>query len=87
MTYQTIIPKAVQKQILALPVEIAVRINAAILALEDDPRPDGVVKMKGGDRIYRIRVGDYRVMYKIDDEQLVILVVRCKHRREVYRER
>jgi mRNA interferase RelE/StbE len=87
MIYQVITPKAVQKQILSLPAEIAARINEAILALEDDPRPDGVVKMKGGDRPYRIRVGDYRVMYKIDDEQLIILIVRCKHRREVYRER
>ncbi|MBE9031636.1 type II toxin-antitoxin system RelE/ParE family toxin [filamentous cyanobacterium LEGE 11480] len=85
MTYQIITPKAVQKQILALPVEIAARINEAILVLEDNPRPDGVVKMKGGDHLYRIRVGDYRVIYKIDDEQLVILVVRCKHRRDVYR--
>jgi mRNA interferase RelE/StbE len=83
MSDQIITPKAAQKQILALPAEIAARINEAILALEGDPRPDGVVKMNGSDRIYRIRVGDYRVMYKIDDDQLVILIVRCKHRREV----
>ena len=87
MTYQVMTPKSVQKQIMALPSEIADRINTAILDLADESRPDGVTKMKGFDHTYRIRVGDYRIIYKIDDEELIIVIVRCKHRREVYREK
>jgi mRNA interferase RelE/StbE len=87
MTYQIVTPKGVQKQIMALPIEIARRIDEAILALAEDPRPDGVVKMKGGDQEYRIRVGDYRIVYKINDEQLIILLFQCRHRKDVYRNR
>ncbi|HMB92101.1 MAG TPA: type II toxin-antitoxin system RelE/ParE family toxin [Rhodothermales bacterium] len=58
----------------------------AIEALARDPRPDGVVKMKGTrEDLYRIRVGDYRVVYHVDDDVLTVLVVRIRHRRDVYR--
>jgi mRNA interferase RelE/StbE len=87
MIYQVVTPKAIQKKIIALPPEVADRLDEAILALAEDPRPDGVVKMKGKKQTYRIRVGDYRIMYIIDDKQLIIVLVRCNHRREVYREK
>lgn len=54
--------------------------------LAENPRPDGVVKMKGANDQYRIRIGDYRVRYEIDDKELIILLLQCKHRRDVYRE-
>ena len=56
-----------------------------ILALAEEPRPPGVVKMHGGGGYYRLRVGDYRVVYAIEDDVLLVLVVRIGHRREVYR--
>ena len=59
------------------------RIRSAIDGLAMDPRPAGVVKLAGRDD-YRVRVGDYRVVYAVDDE-LVVLVARIAHRREVYR--
>jgi mRNA interferase RelE/StbE len=53
--------------------------------LETEPRPSGVVKLKNSENEYRLRVGDYRVRYEIDDAKQTILILQCKHRREVYR--
>jgi len=85
MTYSIITPKAVQKQLDALANDIYERIAAKIMQLAIDPRPDGVVKIKGADNEYRIRIGNYRVRYEIDDEDLIILLLQCKHRKDVYR--
>jgi mRNA interferase RelE/StbE len=85
MTYTIITPKAVQKQLDALPDDVYDRIAEKIEQLAEDPRPDGVVKMKGSDHEYRIRIGDYRVRYEIDDKELIILLLQCKHRKDVYR--
>jgi mRNA interferase RelE/StbE len=85
MTYTIITPKAVQKQLDALPDEVCDRIALRIQQLAEDPRPDGVVKMKGSDNEYRIRIGDYHVRYEIDDKELLILLLQCKHRKDVYR--
>ena len=62
------------------------RLAPAIDALADDPRPPGCVKLAGADDLYRIRVGAYRVVYAIEDDRLVVLVVKVGHRRDVYRE-
>jgi mRNA interferase RelE/StbE len=56
-----------------------------LLALENDPRPFGSVKLVGEEDAYRIRIGDYRAVYLIDDRQQIVAVVRVAHRREVYR--
>jgi mRNA interferase RelE/StbE len=85
MTYTIIIPKAVQKQLDALPDDVYERIAAKVQQLAENPRPDGVVKLKGSENEYRIRIGDYRVRYEIEDEELRILLLQCKHRKEVYR--
>jgi mRNA interferase RelE/StbE len=61
------------------------RVDARILALAEEPRPPGVVKMQGAEGYYRLRIGDYRVVYAIEDDVLLVLVVRIGHRREVYR--
>ena len=61
------------------------RIVASIRSLADDPRPSGCEKLAGeGDR-YRIRVGRYRVIYSVGDEELLVVVVRAGHRKDVYR--
>jgi mRNA interferase RelE/StbE len=67
-----------------LPHAIGERIAAAIDALALQPRPPGCVKLAGNDDLWRIRVGDYRVVYQIHDDLLIVLVVRIGHRREVY---
>lgn len=60
------------------------RIREAIDALAADPRPRGATKLAGRDD-YRIRIGDYRVVYAVDDQERLVLVARIAHRREVYR--
>jgi mRNA interferase RelE/StbE len=60
------------------------RVRAAIDGLAADPRPRGVVKLAGRDD-YRARVGDYRVVYAVDDDERLVVVARIAHRREVYR--
>lgn len=61
------------------------RIVSAIESLSDDPRPNGCKKLVGSDNTYRIRIGDYRAIYEIQDSVLVVLVIRIRHRRDVYR--
>lgn len=63
----------------------AQRLKVAIAALATDPRPQGSVVLKGGSGELRIRVGDYRVVYDVIDDELVILVLQVGHRREIYR--
>lgn len=67
-----------------LPREIHARISKRILSLEDNPRPSGAKKLAGREE-YRLRIGDYRVLYAIDDEEDAITVFAVVHRREVYR--
>jgi mRNA interferase RelE/StbE len=61
------------------------RIAKALHVLEENPRPSGCVKLQGEDELYRVRVGDYRIVYQIRDASLVVLVVQIGHRREIYR--
>jgi mRNA interferase RelE/StbE len=84
MRYRVILPKSVQKELDRLPDEVVRRILARLAQLETDPRPADVKKLKGRDA-WRIRVGDYRVIYEIHDRQLEILVITIGHRREIYR--
>ena len=67
-----------------LPARVYDRVDGAILALADDPRPPGCTKL--GDRDdWRIRVGDYRIVYGIDDERRMVEILNIAHRRDVYR--
>ena len=61
------------------------RLTQAIRNLGENPRPPGSVKLSDPERLHRIRVGDYRIVYQIRDSELLILVVAIGHRREVYR--
>jgi mRNA interferase RelE/StbE len=85
MNYVIKIPKSAQKQIDNLSNTVKNRILEKVKNLEIEPRPFGVVKLKNSEREYRLRVGDYRVRYEIDDAKQTILILQCKHRREVYR--
>jgi mRNA interferase RelE/StbE len=84
MKYQVQIVRSAEKDMDKLPSLIFSRISRKILSLEDCPRPRGIKKL--GDREeYRVRVGDYRVLYTIDDRENSITVLAVKHRRDVYR--
>jgi len=84
MRYRVIIPKSVQKELERMPDDGVKRILIRLAQLETTPRPADVKKLKGREA-WRIRVGDYRVIYEIHDRQLQILVVTIGHRREIYR--
>ena len=72
------------KQIEALPHRLVQRIDEAIAGLANESRPVGARKLMGIEG-YRIRVGDYRILYRVNDESRLIIVYRVKHRREAYR--
>ena len=84
MSHQVILPKSARKELDRLPEQIAGRILAALAGLETQPRPTGCKKLRG-ESAWRIRVGDYRVIYEIHDRILRVVVVTVGHRREVYR--
>jgi mRNA interferase RelE/StbE len=74
------------KELRKLDRSAARRIAVAVVSLGDDPRPHGARPLTGADRLWRLRVGDYRVVYTIRDRELLVLVVRVAHRSEVYRD-
>ena len=64
--------------------QIAERIKAATEALQDDPRPPGAKMLTGSHGLWRIRIGDYRIVYTVDDQQRLVRVAAAGHRRDVY---
>ena len=81
-----ILPSAI-KAMNALPKRDRLRIDARILSLADNPRPSGALPLKGGGKgLWRMRVGDYRVLYQIQDDRLIVIVVDVGNRRDVYRD-
>lgn len=85
MSYHIEFVKQAAKQFKSLPPQEQKRIQPKIDALATEPRPAGVVKLKGEENLYRIRVGDYRVIYNVQDERLLVLVVKIGPRGNVYR--
>jgi mRNA interferase RelE/StbE len=69
-----------------LPIDVQKRIQTKINDLAIQPRPNGIKKLQGDDNSYRIRVGEYRVVYEIDDEILIVTIIKVKHRSEVYKD-
>lgn len=78
--------KQPQKAIRRLPKDLLQRIDRAILALADDPRPPGCKKLTGYDNLYRVRVGDWRISYAVEDDRLIVLVLEVATRGEAYRD-
>ena len=83
--YEIRIARRAAKALAALERRDQQRIRAAIELLADNPRPPACVAMSGEHNAYRVRVGDYRIVYEVMDAVLIIHVVRVGHRREVYR--
>ncbi|MHB8068928.1 MAG: type II toxin-antitoxin system RelE family toxin [Desulfobaccales bacterium] len=73
------------KEFRSLPLDLKRRMARATESLGDTPRPAGVRKLQGHERLYRIRVGQYRLIYEIDDHNRVIRVTQIRHRRDAYR--
>ena len=84
MPYQIIIERTARKEIQKINHADQALIIEAILNLSNEPRPHGCKKLKGREA-WRIRVGDYRVIYEIQDNLLVITVIHAGHRRDIYK--
>lgn len=82
--YSVLITRSAEKEIERLPVDLRRLVVRRILALADDPRPHGSQKLTGEDK-HRIRQGDYRIVYTIEDAGVTVTVVRVAHRSDVYR--
>ena len=86
MTYDVRLSESASRALAKAPKAMQRRLVGAIELLSVDPRPPNAVMLRGGERgRWRVRVGTYRVVYAIEDGELVVLVLRVAHRREVYR--
>lgn len=86
MAYRIEFRPAALRDMRSLPKDALIRVGARITALAEDPRPSGVEKLSGTEEdFYRIRVGDYRVIYTIKDKVLLIVIIKVRHHREAYR--
>lgn len=85
MTYSVKVSPAAAKQLRKLDPPARRRIQAAIDLLAENPRPPTATQLVGGAGEWRVRTGDYRIIYEVHDTVLVVLVLRVGHRREIYR--
>lgn len=85
MAYQVLLRPAVGRDLAKLPPDIRTRLADVLFALENDPRSHGVTKLAGSHDVWRVRVGDYRVLFEIDDSAQTVLILRIAHRRDAYR--
>ena len=85
-SYKVEFTKSAKKALDRIPNTVRNQLTVKIYSLKDNPRPDGCKKLKGEEDLYRIRVGDYRVVYLIQDGKLIVVVVKVGQRRDVYRD-
>jgi mRNA interferase RelE/StbE len=86
LTYRVEMESRATRDLRALPNQVLRRVDTTILALQSNPIPQGAVRVRG--RVgegWRVRVGDYRVLYTVDPEQMVVRIYRIRHRGEAYR--
>lgn len=82
--YEITFASSAEKEIKALPDRVKRRAEKMIDALRVNPRPRGTIKLKGREDVYRIRIGDYRIIYTIDDERCLVDISYVRHRSRAY---
>jgi len=87
VTYRITLAPPAARQLRKFDPAVRRRLQAALELLANDPRPPAAVQLVGGAGEWRVRTGDYRIVYEIHDDQLLVLVLRLAHRREAYRAR
>lgn len=85
MIYEILIEKRAEKDFKRIPFDYFNAIKKEIIALKINPRPNNSRKLHGSKNDWRIRIGNYRILYDIDDQRRVIRIFRIKHRKDVYR--
>lgn len=86
MSYQVFLKPAAQRQLKKLTLVIQKDLIALIENLSEEPRPSGCKKLKQRQNQYRVRSGDYRIIYSIEETSLIVRVIKVGHRRDVYEE-
>ena len=85
MAYRIEFTPRADREFRALEKSTQIRLARRIDALAEDPHPQGIKKLAGAEDLYRLRVGDYRIIYQVQGKRLVVLIVRIGHRADVYR--
>ncbi len=85
MSYAVVFTNTAQRDLSRLQSSIMDRVEPIILSLEETPRPQGVKKLQGYKEFYRIRIGDHRIIYQINDAANHVVISRIVHRRDAYR--
>lgn len=83
--YEILFERQPERLLRRLPRDLATRVDRAILALAEEPQPSGCRRLRGYHNLYRIRVGDWRISYAIEDDQLVVLIIEISPRGDAYR--
>ena len=83
--YEITFARSARRELEALEAQLVARLWARIQALRDQPRPPGCRKVQGEESVWRIRIGDYRVLYEINDASRIIDIAAVRHRRDAYR--
>lgn len=84
-SYRVVLKPSVEKDLRSLPKATIQRILARIEALAEEPLPRQSAKLTGAENLYRLRVGDYRIVYGVDSKEVTVVVHYVRHRREAYR--
>ncbi len=84
-SYRVVLARSARKELERLPGTVAARVLDALEELEEQPRPVGSKKLRGSEDLWRVRIGDYRVIYAINDVSRLVDVLVIRHRRDAYR--
>lgn len=84
-SYDIIFKPSVEKDLRSLPESVIARVLVRIERLKDDPLPRQAIKLADAEQLYRLRVGDYRIVYEVDAQARQVMIHYVRHRREVYR--
>jgi mRNA interferase RelE/StbE len=85
VSYSVFLRRSVQRELERVPSPFYEKIEEKLLSLRENPRPSGSKLLQGAEKSWRVRIGDYRLIYEIDDKTKLITVIKIGHRREVYR--
>jgi mRNA interferase RelE/StbE len=85
-SYSLIVKPSVEKDLRSLPASVVRRVFGQVAALQNNPFPRGSLKLAGAEQLYRLRVGDYRMIYAVDQDNRQVIVYYVRHRRDVYRQ-
>ena len=85
MKYTILFARSVQRELRRLPRAILSRVKIVLHSLQEDPFPSGCKKLKGCDKLFRLRMGNYRIVYEVAAKIRIVTIIRIGHRKEVYR--